>query len=171
MTKIVFSALWLILVPALTFATGSVPTLPMPQINSVDESKPPLSLTQQSKWTQLVGRWFGSEMTKAGGRVMWIVERNNDGKYKIHFRIINASGNQTDKIEVGEWGVSGSVYFTIYKGDLVGDKMVPVDPTDPYNRDAYKILKLTNDSFEYESFDSSNKYSVGKVKPEFTFPQ
>lgn len=163
--------LCLVFVPIIAFATGSVPTPPTPQINVIDEGKPPLSLSQQAKWAQLVGRWFGSEITKNGGKVMWIAERNNDGKYKIHFRIIEASGNQINKIEVGEWGVSGPVYFTIYKADLDGDKVVPVDPTDPYNRDAYKILRLTNDIFEYESFDSNNKYSVRKVSTDFTFPE
>lgn len=169
--KQIILTLWLLFIPVISLASGSVPSMPTPQINTIDESKPPLSLSQQAKWAQLVGRWFGSEITKNGGKVMWIAERLNDGKYKIHFRIIDASGKQRDKIEVGEWGISGPVYFTIYKGDVDGDKVVPVDPTDPFNRDAYKILRLTNDIFEYESFDSANKYTVRKVSPEFKFPE
>jgi len=137
----------------------------------IDEGKPYLTQSQEAKWTQLTGRWFGSELTKTGGKVMWIAERRNDGTYRIQFRIIDISGKKQEKIEMGEWGVSGDIYFTTYKADLVGDKVVPVDPTDPYNRDAYRILKLTNETFEYISVDSSNKWTVRKVPADFKFPE
>jgi len=152
-------------------STISTPASSPTQINVIDEGKPALSLSQKEKWTQLVGKWFGNQPTKSEGRIMWIAERHNDGMYRIHFRVIDASGKKVDKTELGEWGVSGSVYFTIYKGDVEGDKIVPVDPTDPYNRDAYKILKLDNEIFEYESFDPVNKYTVRRVPSDFKFPE
>lgn len=102
---------------------------------------------------------------------MWIVERRNDGIYKIHFRVIDPLGEKTDKIELGEWGVSGPIYFTIYKGYIERDKIIPVDPADPYNRDAYQILKLDDEIFEYESFDPVNKYTVRRVPSHFEFPE
>ncbi len=56
-------------------------------------------------------------------------------------------------------------------GDVEEDKIVPVDPTDPYGRYAYKILKLNDEIFEYESLEPANKYTVRRVPSGFEFPE
>ncbi len=130
-----------------------------------------LPTTREAKWPLLVGRWFGSTSTKEGGKYMWIGDKRNDGSDTIQFRLIDPSGKKDDKTEVGEWGVSGDVYFTIYKADVVGDREVPADATDPTNRDAYKMITLTDELFVYENLDNGVRFEAKKVPPTFTFPE
>lgn len=153
-------------------AVTTPPSTPSPKLNLQDETSPTRSgSTRQKKWAQLIGKWFGSLDLEGGGKYTWINERKNDGTYKVQFRITDASGKKEEFIEVGEWGVSGDIYFTIYKGDLEGGKIIPVDTTNPTYRDAYRILNLTNDIFEYEGLDEGSRFSVRKVAPNFTLPE
>ncbi|HVN96169.1 MAG TPA: hypothetical protein VMT62_07055 [Syntrophorhabdaceae bacterium] len=101
---------------------------------------------------------------------MWIAEKRPDGSYKVRFRNIPPSDKREDKVEVGEWGVSGDILFEIYKADLIDNRTIPADATDPINRDAYRILKLTDNEFEYEDLDSWQRYSAKKVAADFVFP-
>ena len=119
----------------------------------------------------MVGTWFGNQPNKNGGRYMWIDHRYNDGTYKVNFRITDASGKRQEKTEIGEWGVAGDIVFSIYKGDLHGDKVVHVGPTDPYTRDVYRILKLTDELYEYELIDSDLKFTARRVSADFNFPE
>ncbi|SPF45972.1 exported hypothetical protein [Syntrophobacter sp. SbD1] len=160
-----------LLMPFFIFCTAAMPQTTEPQSNGIEYMKPPLSQSQNIRWAQLVGTWFGDQPTKDGGRYMWISNRYNDGTYKAHFRITDASGKKMEKIEVGEWGVAGDIEFLIYKGDLQGDKVVNVDPTDPNNRDVYKILKLNDEIYEYELIDSDIKFTAKRVPVDFSFPE
>jgi hypothetical protein len=142
-----------------------------PKISGQDVNGEKLPLSREGKWGLLIGTWFGSQDTRGGEKYMWISEKKNDGTERTSFRTTDRTGKKIDKVEVGEWGVSGDVFFTIYKADLEGDKIKPANVTDPTNRDAYKILKLTDEVFEYEGLDSANRYAAKKVAAGFTFPE
>lgn len=169
--KRIYIVLCLLCISTTCLAVTTAPLAPSPKISLQDETNGtrPES-TRQTKWTQLVGKWFGSLDLEGGGKYMWINERINDGTYRVQFRV-TASGKREESIEVGEWGVSGDIYFTIYKGDFEDGKIIPVDATNPTYRDAYRILKLTNDLFEYEGLDEGLSFSVRKVAPNFTLPE
>ena len=119
----------------------------------------------------MIGKWYGSQPTKEGGVKKWIVERMSPGTYKIVFRIYEKDATSYwEQIEVGEWGVSGPVYFSILRGWVKDGKLTPADPTDPFNYDAYKIISLTDEKFEYENYDSGDVYGIKKVPISFDFP-
>lgn len=160
-----------VIYPQICFSTTSSSGISLSPPNEIDASKPALSSSQKTRWSYLIGKWFGKEATKEGGTVMWITERDDTGRYEIHFRSIDASGKVEEHIEVGEWGISGPIYFTIFKGTIENGRTLPSDSTDPYNRDAYRILRLDNNIFEYESFASGNKYKATKVPSNFIFPK
>ena len=171
MKKIAITLCFL-LIPVIGCSKPSPTSTVPPKVSLQDEVTTKLLPTREAKWPLLVGKWFGSMSTKGGGKYMWIADRKNDGSYKIHFRVVEPSGKKNiDKIEVGEWGVSGNIYFTIYKADIEGGKTIPVDPTVPANRDAYKIRNLTNEVFEYEHLDNGVRFSVRKVAEDFVFPE
>jgi hypothetical protein len=169
--KIVSFGGCLLLAAFFGFADIALPQTPEPQSNLIDDQKSRLNPAQEIKWSQMVGTWYGDQPTKSGRRYMWIDHRYNDGTYKTNFRIIDASGKRLEKTETGEWGVSGDIFFSIYKGDLHGDKVVPVDPANAHNRHAYKILRLTDDLFEYEHMDPGVKFTARKVSADFEFPE
>lgn len=142
----------------------------LPESVGQDTSKQKLPATKDAKWNTLVGTWFGTLEMRGGGRYMWIGENKNDGTYKIRFQTIDGSGNRKEQTEIGEWGVSGDVQFTILKTVIKGGKTITVNPTKSSFRDAYRILELNNEVFVYKSLDTGDRFSAKRVASEFSFP-
>lgn len=137
---------------------------------AVTSEKPSLTLSQEETWNLMIGKWYGSQPTKDGGKKQEIMERSPQGAYKITFRVYDKDGKHKEQAEAGYWGVSGPVYFTIFRGWVQGNQISPSNPADPYNYDAYRIIKLNNEVFEYENYSSGNKYVIKKVPNDFQFP-
>tara|TARA_B100000768_G_C11165037_1_gene326208 strand:+ start:320 stop:814 length:495 start_codon:yes stop_codon:yes gene_type:complete len=137
---------------------------------TVTSQKPSLSLAQEETWDLMIGKWYGSQPTKDGGKKQTIMERSPQGTYKITFRVFDKDGKYKEQAEVGHWGVSGPVYFTMFRGWIKGDQLSPSNPSDPFNYDAYKIIKLNKDVFEYEDYSTGDKYVTKKVPNDFQFP-
>lgn len=137
---------------------------------AVTSKKPSLSISQEETWNLMIGKWYGSQPTKDGGKVQEIMERSPQGTYKITFRVYEKDGKYKEQSEAGHWGVSGPIYFTIFRGWVKNNQLSPSNPADPYNYDAYKIINLNNEVFEYESYSSGNKYTNKKVSNDFEFP-
>lgn len=136
----------------------------------INSTKPPLALSQQKTWSLMVGTWYGSQPTKEGGKKEEIMKRSPDGTYRITFRVYDKSGNYSDDTEVGYWGVSGPVYFTIFRGWIEAGRFSASDSSDPYNYDAYKIIKLNDKVFEYEAYSTSDRFADKRVHSDFKFP-
>lgn len=51
---------------------------------TVDFEKPGLSKSQEETWALMLGKWYGDQPTKDGGRKQWVVERLADGKYAFN---------------------------------------------------------------------------------------
>ncbi|MBT1063512.1 hypothetical protein KJY73_07995 [Bowmanella sp. Y26] len=136
--------------------------------NLVTEAKPILPKTKVEQRTMMLGKWYGDLPTKEGGRKQWTIERSTDGTYKIDFLITKIDGTTQKFSEAGHWGVAGDIYFSMYRGAIDNGQFYPSDPSDPYNYDAYNIIGLTSDSFEYQNIDSKNKYIVKKVQSNFS---
>lgn len=133
--------------------------------------KPPTSEAQAEAWNLMIGSWYGSQPTQDGGLLERISERFPDGTYKVRFRVHSPDGEVFEQTEVGNWGVSGEIYFAIYRGRVEGEKLIPSDPSDPYNYDAYEIVSLSEERFEYEHVANGNRYVVERVSPDFEFPE
>lgn len=149
---------------AFILATGGCVTQP-----TIDSIKQPDS-SQEEQRALLVGKWFGDSATKEGGRRLQITQRSPDGTYKVTFRIIQPSGKIFEQSEVGFWGVAGSVYFTITKGWLEGERFSEANPADASLNDAYQVLELTQERFRYRALQSGNEYSLSRVAETFEFP-
>ncbi len=136
----------------------------------ITDNKPYLSKSQKETWGLMVGKWYGSQPTTSGGRKNEIMERHLDGTYRIKFRVVSKDHIVKESVEVGHWGVSGPIYFSIFRGWLKGEKLTSSRGSDPYNYDAYRIINLTNESFEYEHISTGTKFVVSKVPSDFDFP-
>lgn len=148
-------------------AAGPPPTAI--QSGAADEAKPPLSLSLEDKRALMVGRWFGDQPTKKGGRNMWIMQWKDDGTYEARSRLTDVSGKQQDTIAVGNWSVEGDIFSSIRTGVLKGDKVVAADPAHPYKRHGFRIVNLTGEIFEYQKVDSNDKITVRRVPADFDF--
>jgi hypothetical protein len=97
------------------------------------------------------------------------MERFQNGTYKVMFRIYDATGKYEQQVEVGEWGISGAIYFSIMKGVIKDSVLLRADPTKAYHYDAYKIIKLDQNEMEYEHAESGDKFKLKKVPTDFMF--
>lgn len=138
---------------------------------AITAEKPSLTLSQKEAWSMVVGKWYGSQPTKNGGKKEEIHENLPDGTYKVTFRVIDPEKVAKESVEVGQWGVCGPIYFSIFRGWVRGDRFSPSNPSDPYNYDAYRIIKLGNEVFEYEHVTTGNHYVIRKVPLDFKFPE
>ena len=118
-----------------------------------------------------IGRWYGED--KQGGEVTkrWVVDAFPDGVFRITFRFYDEDGGYREQVEVGEWGISGPVYFLSTKGWVDDGMFLKADTSNGQLYDAYKILKLEQQVFEYEHFVNGNRYQVRRVDTGFTLPE
>lgn len=130
----------------------------------------PESEVAQARRESMVGRWFGESATKDGGSIQHIVDRRADGTYQVWFRIREAGGRLSQQSEVGFWGVSGSIYFTMTRGWVGKEGIRPVDSRDPTFDDAYEILAASDEEIRYKSVELGDEYVVRRVADEFFFP-
>jgi hypothetical protein len=117
----------------------------------------------------LVGKWFGEAKLENGGTRQWIAERFGDGRYRIEFKVESSEG-YLNQVEVGRWGVSGKVYFTLLQGWEHNGQIIPADPSDPTIYDAYELLELTAEKMRYRSYETNDNYELRKVSGDFDFP-
>ena len=118
----------------------------------------------------ILGSWLGEIEVKDGVIQKWLVRRQPDGTYRVHFRITDSGGKLLHElVEVGQWGISGPVYFSILRGDIDGTgKFQARDTSDPTHYDAYKIIELTSTIFRYHHFESDTEFEVKKVASDYT---
>ncbi|MCR8921648.1 hypothetical protein NO559_02620 [Dasania sp. GY-MA-18] len=148
---------------ALLVGCASTQTSPQP----VAFAKPDLSISQEDQWQLMAGKWYGEQPTKDGGTRKWIVERFIDGAYRVDFLNVKNDGVIEKLSEVGQWGVSGPVYFSSFRGWLKDETIKFSDPSNPYNYDAYRIIQLNDKIFEYEHYSSGNRFTVKRVTSDF----
>lgn len=130
----------------------------------------PREASEQEQRAMLVGSWYGESVTKSGGSRAHLMRRAADGTFKVTFRVVDSNGKITEQTEVGVWGASGSVYFTITRGWIRGDRLVSASPDDANLNDAYEILELTHDRFRYRNFQTRNEFTVKRVPDTFELP-
>jgi hypothetical protein len=119
----------------------------------------------------MVGSWYGSQKTRDGGIYSWVIRLDANGLYKLEGKIVSPTGDVKKQVEVGEWGVGETIYFTIFKGWMHGSNFSPSDPRDPYNRDIYKILELTDELCRFVHVDNGQSFTVRRVQDDFQMPE
>lgn len=132
--------------------------------------KPLQNAAKKQQHDYLVGLWYEHQPTTEGGSRQELCERKSDGTYQVWFRRKSADGRIVESRETGEWGVSGAVYFTIFKGWLHGDQFEPTSNTNLSRYDAYHIVKLDASSFEYVNAETGNHFVATKVDKDFVLP-
>jgi hypothetical protein len=118
-----------------------------------------------------VGRWYGETAATDGTTKRWVVDAFPDGVFRITFRFYDDDGSYREQIEVGEWGISGPVYFLSTKGWVDDGTFLKADTRNGELYDAYRILKLDAGTFEYEHYVNGNRYQIRKVDTGFALPE
>ncbi len=118
-----------------------------------------------------IGRWYGEDKKGEAVTKRWVVDAFPDGVFRITFRFYEDDGSYREQVEVGEWGISGPVYFLSTKGWVDDGMFLKADTSNEQLYDAYKILKLEQQVFEYEHFVNGNRYQVRRVDTGFELPE
>jgi hypothetical protein len=127
--------------------------------------------TRSEKRVLMLGKFYGEHTTADGNYRPWIMERFDDGKYKVIFREYSTETEYVDKVEVGIWGISDPVYFSIYMGTIENGLIYEADMHHAGNYDAYQIIELNKALLKYKSYASNNIYIIKKVTDDFEFPK
>lgn len=131
--------------------------------------KPESSQAAQDRHDAMLGNWVGEAPVKEGESRKWLIHRSANGTYLVTF--ITEKKNEQPNIsqEVGFWGISGPIYFTMTRGWMRPNRTIrPADPSKAYFYDAYKIIALSEKSFEYESLAEAGHFEVRKVSADYT---
>ena len=137
--------------------------------NPVTEIKPALTDELKQQRELVVGTWYSNQNTDNGGSREEIARYARDGKYRLDFKHTKSDGSIEYSREVGYWGVSGNIFFSIFVGQIVDGKLYQANPEDAYNDDAYKIDELNKESFIYEHVHTGNHFKSIRVKDDFKF--
>jgi len=140
------------------------------QASLTDSYYPEASEARKTTWINLVGSWYGSQKLKNGGTYSWIMRHSANGLYRLEAKTEKPSGEIQSQSKDGEWGAGNSIYFSIFRGWVKGNAIIPSDSSDPYNRDIYKILKLTESEFQYQHLDNGESFATKKVADDFQMP-
>jgi hypothetical protein len=132
------------------------------------EYKPRPTLAESRRHAQLIGNWVGESSVESGGERRVLVQRFADGTFRVTFKTRQPNDRVVVEQQVGQWGIAGPVYFTITTGWLEGDRVEPTDLGQPYFYDAYRIVELERNVFEYESFAPPRRYRLQRVDDEFS---
>jgi hypothetical protein len=128
------------------------------------------ALDPQARRQQLVGRWYGESKTADGRRLRWLTERDAGGTYRTQYFMTPPDGsnsNELESIELGQWGISGSVLFTIQRLWIKGEETQRADPANAYTYDAYDLLSINERTVEYASVASAKLFVVRRVAIDF----
>jgi hypothetical protein len=116
----------------------------------------------------LVGRWYGESTTPDGRLLRWLTDREANGTYRTHYLLLKE--RQEESTEVGQWGLSGSVFFTIQRAWIRDGETQRVDSSNVYSYDAYDLLQVSEQNLEYRSASSGKRFVVRRVSPNFELP-
>ena len=142
-----------------------------PEVNrAVDRLKPVTAEDIRARRDLLVGTWYGEARTNEGQTRRWLRQHQADGSYQLTIRDYNIDGSYLQQIEVGHWGISGPVYFTIMKGWQDGSRFKPANLTSPYYYDAYEIKSLSAERWSYQHLESQSRFFVRRVADDFQLP-
>lgn len=150
----------------------------------IDAYKVELDGSQKKNWALLTGKWYGHQPTKSGGTRKEMTEFLKDGRYIFGFHAFDKDNTlESSYCQVGFWGISGHIHFTVNKGYLYSDQAGLLDcsnpsdqdvyfdledPSDPDNYDAYIVSKLTDKKFVYTHVETGNMFTLKKVADDFS---
>jgi hypothetical protein len=130
--------------------------------------KPRPTPEEHRRHAQLIGNWVGEAHLETGGLRRVLLQQFADGTFRMTFETRQQDDRIVRRQQVGQWGISGPVYFTITTAWLDGERREPTDLGQPYFYDAYRIVTLDGGAFEYVSFSPERRYRLQRVADDFT---
>ena len=119
----------------------------------------------------LIGKWYLEQPRSDGTTVRSLSQMTRDGTLQIQFQVIYPNGVISESSEKLIWGISGDIYFTVLRELVYDGVSEPVDPEDPTKYLAYRVLKVTEEAFEYQTIVTGNVFQRQRVPDDFELPR
>ena len=120
---------------------------------------------RQSQWDNFVGHWRTQRSNVIGGKNTITIKRFKDGRFVIQFKVFDKQEIlKEEHREMGLWGISGDIYFTMFKGWIENDRFQPADSSKAALYNAYQIIEHGADKLTYRSLSSDNTFSYQRIE-------
>jgi len=112
----------------------------------------------------LFGRWYRNDIDAQGREIVEYAELSADGSFEFTFVSTEQETNVAEEIiEPGDWGLVGNVHFTITKSELIDQQLYAADLNDSDNYQAYNVLRLNHNTFEYQHIETKEIFIMRKI--------
>jgi len=112
----------------------------------------------------LIGRWYRNNIDAQGREIVEYAELSADGIFEFTFVSTDHETNVTEQnVELGDWGLVGNIHFTITKSELIGRQLYPADLNNSDNYQAYNVLQLNHNTFEYQHVETKEIFLMRKI--------
>lgn len=121
-------------------------------------------MSNQYPREMLLGRWYRSEQVGASETITEYANMAADGSYEFSFITHSSAGDIIEEItELGDWGLVGDIHFTLTKAELVDEQHYAADLANPDNYQAYQVLSLTSQVFEYQHVVTKEIFTLRRI--------
>lgn len=115
----------------------------------------------------LFGWWISRERLMGGGKRLRLALHCPDGVFFFDERTLDAGGKVVaESNQVGDWGISGPVFFAIVRGGRKNGQNYEADLNKGRYYQAYRIVKLTYTVFEYRSYATGTVVAARRASPD-----
>ncbi|MBU2894024.1 hypothetical protein KO495_11950 [Colwellia sp. D2M02] len=112
----------------------------------------------------LCGCWFSTNTTNEGLKSTEYSEILPDGSFEFTFSRFDSNNQLIEKVtELGDWGLVGDIHFTITKDEVIDEQLYAADLNDEGNYQAYRVLQLNHQIFEYQHILTNETYIMRRV--------
>lgn len=116
---------------------------------------------EQAMRDLIVGKWLGETAAGNGRSQRFLAQHFPDGRFSVTYLTREPDGREHVDVYAGEWGISGPIYFTAVTGR--DDEVAAHDPGKPGKYNAYEVLNVDDESFEYESLSPREQFAARRV--------
>jgi hypothetical protein len=114
--------------------------------------------------TLLFGRWYRNDVDEKGLETVEYALLNANGSFEFTFISSESKTGITEEVvELGYWGLVGNIHFTITKSELFNQELYAADLNDSNNYQAYQVLQLNHQVFEYQHIETKEIFMMRKV--------
>ena len=113
---------------------------------------------------QFFGRWYRMAIDEQGQQKSEYAQLFPDGRFEFTFSTLNKYSEVCQQeIQLGDWGIVGDIHFTITKSELIDQALYDADLSNADNYDAYRILTLDSQIFEYQHIFTNEVFIMRRV--------
>lgn len=111
----------------------------------------------------IVGKWRGTVAVEDGPRRRFVAEHLADGTFRMIVGRVEADDQENIEQRNGRWGTSGPIFFTTVTRVSAENGVAAANPGDPANYNAFEVLKINDEYFEFESFSPRARYVARRL--------